>query len=153
MFPNAKICITPNRCEQEGKRRGIICVLYHERLRAGGGRPNHHRYGGLSGNDLPFRGRRGRIRPHPGPSKMVSNLREKGLVTAQKYGEIHLTDSGWTFGRYLLYRHELLHQFLCFLNHSQNELEQVEKIEHFVDEKTVRSIQAFLDSLTRDGGT
>ena len=24
-------------------------------------------------------------------SKMVSNLREKGLVTAQKYGEIHLT--------------------------------------------------------------
>ena len=83
----------------------------------------------------------------------VSNLREKGLVTAQKYGEIHLTDSGRTFGRYLLYRHELLHQFLCFLNHSQNELEQVEKIEHFVDEKTVRSIQAFLDSLTRDGGT
>ena len=86
-------------------------------------------------------------------SKMVSNLREKGLVTAQKYGEIHLTDSGRTFGRYLLYRHELLHLFLCFLNHSQNELEQVEKIEHFVDEKTVRSIQAFLDSLTRDGGT
>ena len=27
-------------------------------------------------------------------SKMVSNLREKGLVTAEKYGEIHLTDSG-----------------------------------------------------------
>ena len=30
-------------------------------------------------------------------SKMVSNLREKGLVTAQKYGEIHLTDSGQDF--------------------------------------------------------
>ena len=89
----------------------------------------------------------------PHPLLKWSHLREKGLVTAQKYGEIHLTDSGRTFGRYLLYRHELLHQFLCFLNHSQNELEQVEKIEHFVDEKTVRSIQAFLDSLTRDGGT
>ena len=86
-------------------------------------------------------------------SKMVSNLQEKGLVTSKKYGEIHLTDSGRTFGRYLLYRHDLLHRFLCFLNQSQNELEQVEKIEHFVDEKTVRSIQAFLDSLTRDGGT
>ena len=83
-------------------------------------------------------------------SKMVSNLREKGLVTAEKYGEIHLTDSGRAFGQYLLYRHDLLHQFLCFLNHSQNELEQVEKIEHFVDEKTVRSIQAFLDGLTRE---
>ena len=83
-------------------------------------------------------------------SKMVSNLREKGLVTAEKYGEIHLTDSGRAFGQYLLYRHDLLHQFLCFLNHSQNELEQVEKIEHFVDEKTVRSIQAFLGGLTRE---
>lgn len=31
-------------------------------------------------------------------SKMVSNLREKGLVTAQKYGEIHLTDSGRALG-------------------------------------------------------
>ena len=83
-------------------------------------------------------------------TKMVSNLREKGLVTAEKYGEIHLTDSGRAFGQYLLYRHDLLHQFLCFLNHSQNELEQVEKIEHFVDEKTVRSIQAFLGGLTRE---
>ena len=81
---------------------------------------------------------------------MVSNLREKGLVTAEKYGEIHLTDSGRAFGQYLLYRHDLLHQFLCFLNHSQNELEQVEKIEHFVDEKTVRSIQAFLGGLTQE---
>ena len=83
-------------------------------------------------------------------SKMVSNLREKGLVTAEKYGEIHLTDSGRAFGQYLLYRHDLLHQFLCFLNHSQNELEQVEKIEHFVDEKTVRSILAFLGGLTQE---
>ena len=150
MFPNAKICITPNRCEQEGKRRGIICVLYHERLRAGGGRRLEEEEAG------PVRIRALSQKLHVKPSsasKMVSNLREKGLVTAQKYGEIHLTDSGRTFGRYLLYRHELLHQFLCFLNHSQNELEQVEKIEHFVDEKTVRSIQAFLDSLTRDGGT
>ncbi len=83
-------------------------------------------------------------------SKMVSHLREKGLVTAEKYGEIHLTAQGKTLGRYLLYRHELLHRFLCFLNHYQNELEQVEKIEHFIDEKTVRSIQVFLDRFAQE---
>ncbi len=82
-------------------------------------------------------------------SKMVSNLREKGLIEAEKYGEIRLTKEGKAFGEYLLYRHGLLHRFFCYLNHSQNELEQVEKIEHFVEEKTVRSIQAFLDRLEK----
>ena len=86
-------------------------------------------------------------------SKMVGNLAQEGYLEYRRYGHIAATEKGREAGAYLLYRHELLHQFLCFLNHSQNELEQVEKIEHFVDEKTVRSIQAFLDSLTRDGGT
>ncbi|MDD3193207.1 MAG: metal-dependent transcriptional regulator [Oscillospiraceae bacterium] len=85
-------------------------------------------------------------------SKMVSNLRGQGLVASEKYGEIRLTESGRSFGNYLLYRHDLLHRFLCFLNRSQNELEQVEKIEHFVDEKTVRSIQVFLDGLSGPDG-
>lgn len=78
-------------------------------------------------------------------SKMVSNLREKGLIEAEKYGEIRLTAAGKERGEYLLYRHELLHRFFCYLNQTQNELEQVEKIEHFVEERTVQSIQAFLD--------
>lgn len=82
-------------------------------------------------------------------SKMVANLREKGLVEAQKYGQITLTETGRIFGQYLLYRHDLLHQFLCFINHSADELEQVEKIEHFMDEKTVHNIQSFLDGLTK----
>lgn len=82
-------------------------------------------------------------------SKMVSNLRERGLIEVEKYGEIHLTPDGKAFGEYLLYRHALLHRFFCYLNQTQDELEQVEKIEHFVEERTVRNIQAFLDSLER----
>ena len=80
-------------------------------------------------------------------STMVSNLREKGLIEAEKYGEIRLTPAGEALGEYLLYRHALLHRFFCYLNQTEDELEQVEKIEHFVEEKTVRSIQAFLDGL------
>ena len=105
----------------------------------------------LSGEgDGPVRIRALSQRLHVKPSsasKMVSNLRGKGLIEAEKYGEIRLTPAGKSFGDYLLYRHALLHRFFCYLNHSQNELEQVEKIEHFVEEKTVRSIQAFLDLL------
>jgi DtxR family Mn-dependent transcriptional regulator len=44
-------------------------------------------------------------------------------------------------GKYLLYRHEILHHFLCVLNHSNDELEQVEKIEHFMDRKTILQIE------------
>ena len=49
-------------------------------------------------------------------------------------------------GDYLLYRHNLLNQFLCYINHSDNELEQVERIEHFIDERTIRNIAIFLES-------
>ena len=33
-------------------------------------------------------------------------------------------------GSYLLFRHDILHRFFCQINHSENELEQVEKVEH-----------------------
>jgi len=58
-------------------------------------------------------------------TKMVQQLAEVGLVTAEKYGVIVLTESGIKLGSYLLYRHNVLHSFLCLLNHSENELEQV----------------------------
>ena len=88
-------------------------------------------------------------RSKPSVSRAIHLLQAGGFLEVD--GRLLcLTDSGRAFGQYLLYRHDLLHQFLCFLNHSQNELEQVEKIEHFVDEKTVRSIQAFLGGLTQE---
>ncbi|MFR2561757.1 MAG: hypothetical protein ACLS8R_02870 [Anaeromassilibacillus sp.] len=50
---------------------------------------------------------------------------------------------GIALGDYLLYRHNLLNQFLCYINRSDNELEQVERIEHFIDERTIRNIAIF----------
>ena len=81
-------------------------------------------------------------------SKMVGNLKKQGLVSSEKYGYIKLTHSGSKLGRYLVFRHNTLHNFLCYINKSKNELEQVEKIEHFINVQTVRNIKKLLDCLT-----
>ncbi|MCL2840047.1 MAG: metal-dependent transcriptional regulator [Defluviitaleaceae bacterium] len=80
-------------------------------------------------------------------TKMVSNLKEQGLVTSAKYGYIKLTDDGLELGQYLVFRHDILHRFLCYINQSENELAQVEKIEHFLNAETVMNIKKLLDDL------
>jgi len=80
-------------------------------------------------------------------SKMVSNLKNQGLVSSEKYGYINLTDAGKELGEYLFFRHNTIHQFLCYINQSKNELEQVEKIEHFINAETVGNIKKLLDGL------
>lgn len=86
-------------------------------------------------------------------SKMVDHLKSMGLVRAEKYGCVTPTAEGLALGGYLLYRHNLLNRFLCLLNRSQNELELVERIEHFFDERTVRNIARFLEDTEEDGGS
>ena len=80
-------------------------------------------------------------------SKMVGNLKAQGLVLSEKYGYITLTDAGSELGKYLVFRHETLHDFLCYINQSENELEQVEKIEHFINAETVGNIKRLLDEI------
>jgi len=82
-------------------------------------------------------------------TKMVSNLKKEGLVTSEKYGYIKLTNTGIELGKYLIFRHETLHSFLCYINQSKNELEQVEKIEHFINVKTVNNIKKLLDNMSK----
>ena len=89
------------------------------------------------------------VRP-PSSSKMVNNLRRLGYVEYERYGIIKLTKSGIKIGEYLLHRHNVLNRFFCLVNKSQNELKQTEKVEHFIDEKTVYNIEKlneFLESL------
>lgn len=81
-------------------------------------------------------------------SKMMGNLKEHGLVEFERYGVILLTEEGRSMGNYFLFRHETLHRFFCFLNHSENELEQVEKVEHFIDRRTLFHIVEFLSAFT-----
>lgn len=81
-------------------------------------------------------------------SKMVKALKEKGCISSEKYGYLTATRKGLKIGEYLLYRHDVLHEFLCLLNHSENELEQVEKIEHFINRKTVENLHNLLIKIT-----
>jgi len=78
-------------------------------------------------------------------TKMVDNLKNHGLVLSEKYGYVRLTDSGIKLGEYLMFRHDTLHKFLCRINNSSNELEQVEKIEHFMNPETVENIRKLMD--------
>lgn len=80
-------------------------------------------------------------------SKMVYNLKKSGLVEFEKYGVIRPTEEGWRLGRYLLYRHSVLHQFFCALNDTTDELEQVEQVEHFMTEETVRNLERILPKM------
>ena len=77
----------------------------------------------------------------PSASKMVYKLKEQNLVSFEPYGQVILTDEGKVIGEYLLKRHDVLHQWLCYINNSTNELEQVEKIEHFLNQETILNLE------------
>lgn len=84
-------------------------------------------------------------------SKMAGNLRAQGLVHFPRYGCISLTETGRLMGEYLLRRHELVHRLLCEINGSGGELEECEKIEHFLSPRTVGNLEGFLNRLSRGG--
>ena len=77
-------------------------------------------------------------------TKMLDNLKELELVDYEKYKYVKPTTKGITLGDYLLYRHSVLNEFLCFVNKSENEIEQVEKIEHFIDRRTIDNMKKLL---------
>lgn len=81
-------------------------------------------------------------------SKMVASLKEKGYIEFEHYGYLTATKKGQETGDYLLYRHDILHRFLCRLNRSENELEQVEKIEHYLNKNTIENLEKLLQSGT-----
>lgn len=82
-------------------------------------------------------------------SKMANILKDLGYIEFEKYGRIGITEKGETMGEYLLLRHDILHRFFCLINCSDNELTLVEKIEHFIDRKTVDNIKSWLEKQGR----
>lgn len=82
-------------------------------------------------------------------SKMIRQLKAAGYVEFENYGYISLTEKGQKAGDYLLYRHDVLYRFLCVLNHTEDELEQVEKIEHFLNRTTVENLHTLTVKLEK----
>ncbi len=79
-------------------------------------------------------------------SKMATKLSNLGYTSFKSYGNISLTDNGKKIGEYLLWRHYILERFLRFINKDNFCLEQVERIEHFVDDITLTNIEVFLNN-------
>ena len=77
-------------------------------------------------------------------SKMINKLKEYGFVNGDKYGSITLTQEGINMGKYLLWRHNILVKFFKKLNKKNYLLEQVEKIEHFIDFETLYYIRNYI---------
>ena len=70
-------------------------------------------------------------------SKMISKLKSLDLIN----NNITLTKEGLKIAQYLYHRHEILETFLKDLNQENFKLEQVEKLEHFIDEITLINIE------------
>ena len=86
-------------------------------------------------------------------TKMITQLTSTGFVNSQKYGYIQLTDKGRHEGEYLLNRHRILNEFFCALKVyltlnillCDNELEQVEKTEHFFSRKSIERLEKWTE--------
>lgn len=78
---------------------------------------------------------------------MLKKLKEKELVTYQKYGKILLTDSGRKSGIAILRKHRLWETFLYEkLDFSWDEVHEVaEQLEHIQSAKLVNKLDEFLD--------
>lgn len=74
-------------------------------------------------------------------SKMINRLKKLKLVNFEKYSKITLTTKGIKKGKYLMWRHKTLEQFLKKLNKHNYKLEQIEKIEHYIDHITLINIK------------
>ena len=77
-------------------------------------------------------------------SKMATKLKSLGYISFETYGNIYLTENGNKIGKYLLWRHSVLENLLKYINKNEFCLEQVERIEHFVDDITLSNIETFL---------
>ena len=73
-------------------------------------------------------------------SKMISKLKNLNLIYVQE-SHISLTEKGENIATYLYHRHQVLEAFLKKLNKQDFKLEQVEKIEHFVDDITLNNLE------------
>ena len=80
---------------------------------------------------------------HSSVSKMISKLKNLKLVKIDNKN-INLTNNGKNIGKYLLYRHNILTTFFKRINKDQYKLDQVEKIEHFIDYISIKNIEKLI---------
>ncbi|MGV8983605.1 transcriptional regulator MntR [Clostridium sp.] len=81
----------------------------------------------------------------PSATKMVQKLAELKLLVYEKYGVLVLEEDGKKLGASLLNRHNIIENFLRILDVSEPDiLEETEKIEHTLSNKTTKCFQDFV---------
>ncbi len=81
----------------------------------------------------------------PSATKMVQKLAELKLLKYKKYGILVLEEDGKNLGEALLNRHNIIESFLRILDVSEPDiLEETEKIEHTISNKTTKCFQDFV---------
>lgn len=84
---------------------------------------------------------------HVGVSKTVQRLQREGLVTAQPYRAIFLTEAGVDLAQKARDRHELVLAFLAKLGVSSAvAASDAEGIEHHVSDETLEAMKRLVDS-------
>ncbi len=84
---------------------------------------------------------------HVTVTKIVSRLKENGLVISEPYKPLELTDAGRRLAERSRQRHEVVYQFL--LAHGVSKAVAAtdsEGIEHHVSPETLKAMQSFLDT-------
>lgn len=77
-------------------------------------------------------------------SKMISRLVKLGYLKYDSYESVLLEDKGEQAGTYLLYRHDIVEQFLRLIGNN-DPLKEVELIEHSLNFSTVEQVSILLD--------
>ena len=85
-------------------------------------------------------------------SKMIHKLKDLNLIKIEE-NQIRLTKIGSKIAGYLYHRHQVLENFLKNLNQENFELAQVEKLEHFIDEVTLRNLEKLTNQIIKQNGS
>lgn len=80
-------------------------------------------------------------------TKMLYRLNKLGLIDYCRYGEIRLTQQGEAAGKYLLWRHDTVFEFLSILYDGEERdfLEEAELLEHCLSAETVLRLKGLND--------
>ncbi|MDQ0363140.1 metal-dependent transcriptional regulator [Breznakia pachnodae] len=84
----------------------------------------------------------------PSVNKAVNNLKDRGLITQETYGDIHLTEEGTNMAQMIFHRHKSIRSFLIeILNVSADTAEKDAcRIEHIISEETFEKILESLEN-------
>ncbi len=87
----------------------------------------------------------------PSVNKAVSLLKEKELLSQEKYGQISLTKSGEKAAKDIYFRHKTLIDFLCNTLKVDYEIAKIDacKMEHVISRQTLEKLLKYMKNNTK----